>query len=369
MGGRVHRFTIGKHGSPWTPSRARDEAGRLLALIKTGSDPAALRSADKMEKSVTELCDLYLAEGCETKKPSTVATDKGRIERHIMPLLGKKRVKDITQNDIRRFMKDVADGKTKADEKTGKYGRAIVKGGRGTAARTVGLLGGIFSFAVSEGIRPDNPVRGVMRYPDGKSERHLSREEMATLGEALAAAEDEGENATAIAAVRMLILTGCRKSEILTLQWENVDIDHACLRLPESKTGEKIVPLGAPVLEVLASLPRIEGNPYVLPGEKEKWHLVGLPRVWQRIKKRANLQDLRLHDLRHSFASVGASAGMGLPIIGKLLRHRYPKTTARYAHIGDDPARSAADRISESISAALNGESGGEVVELPNRKT
>ena len=366
-GGRVNRHTIGGHGSPWTPNKARDEAGRLLGLVKDGTNPAALRSADKAEKTVKELCDLYLAEGCETKKPSTLATDKGRIERHIKPLLGRKRVKDVTQNDIRRFMNDVAAGKTKADEKTGKHGRAIVTGGKGTAARTVGLLGGIFSFAVGEGMRSDNPVRGVKRHADKKGERHLTPDEMATLGEALTTAEGEGENATAIAAIRLLILTGCRKSEILTLQWEHVDFDRAFLRLPDSKTGERIIPLGAPALELLAALTRIEGNPYVLPGEKEEQHLVGLPRVWERIRKRAKLQDVRLHDLRHSFASVGASAGMGLPIVGKLLGHRDPKTTARYAHIADDPAKAAADRISGTIAAAMKGNSG-DVVELPDRK-
>ena len=368
FGGTVCRYTIGKHGSHWTPDKARDEAGRLLGMVKDGKSPAALRNAEKAEKTVAALCDLYLAEGCETKKASTLATDKGRIERHIKPLLGRKRVKDITQNDIRRFMKDVAAGKTSADEKTGKHGRAIVKGGKGTATRTVGLLGGIFSFAVGEGMRPDNPVRGVKRHADKKGERYLSPYEMATLGEALTAAEGEGENATAIAAIRLLILTGCRKSEILTLQWEHVDFERAFLRLPDSKTGEKVIPLGAPALELLASLTRIEDNPYVLPGEKEGQHLVGLPRAWGRIRSRANLQGVRLHDLRHSFASVGAGAGMGLPIVGKLLGHRDPKTTARYAHIGDAPAKAAADRISGTIAAAMKGENGGEVVELPNRK-
>jgi len=368
FGGTVSRYTIGKQGSPWTPNKARDEAGRLLGMVKDGKNPAALRSAEKAEKTVAALCDLYLAEGCETKKPSTLATDKGRIERHIKPLLGKKRVKDITQNDIRRFMKDVASGKTKADEKTGRHGRAIVKGGKGTASRTVGLLGGIFSFAVGEGMRPDNPVRGVKRYADRKGDRYLTPNEMATLGETLTTAEGEGENVTAIAAIRLLILTGCRKSEILTVQWEHVDFERAFLLLPDSKTGEKIIPLGAPALELLASLPRIEGNPYVLPGEKEKQHLVGLPRVWERIKKRAKLQDVRLHDLRHSFASVGAGAGMGLPIVGKLLGHRDPKTTARYAHIGDDPAKAAADRISGTIAAAMKGkEKGGKVMKLEKR--
>ncbi len=196
--------------------------------------------------------------------------------------------------------------------------------------------------------------------------RYLTTGEMAALGEALSAAEAEGENEIAIAAIRLLILTGCRKSEILTLKWEHVFFDGAYLALPDSKTGQKIVPLGAPALELMASLPRVEGNPYVMPGEKAKHHLVGLPKVWRRIRERAKLSDVRLHDLRHSFASVGAGAGFGLPIVGKLLGHRDPKTTARYAHIADDPAKAAADRISETIAANMRGE-GGEVVHLPKR--
>jgi integrase len=361
------RVTIGKHGDPWTAEQARAEAEKYRGSVKRGVYPAAIKNTEKAEKTVAELCDLYLAEGCETKKPSTAATDRGRIERHIKPLLGRRRVKDIGQADVRRFLKDVAAGKTSVDEKTGKHGRARVTGGKGTASRTVGLLGGIFSFAVSEDMRADNPVRGVKRYADKKGERHLSHDEMAALGEALSGAEAEGDNGTAIAAIRLLILTGCRKSEILTLQWDHIDFVRAFLRLPDSKTGAKIVPLGAPALELLASLPRIDGNPYVIPGVIEGQHLIGIPRVWERIRKRAKLDDVRLHDLRHSFASVGASAGMGLPIVGKLLGHRDPKTTARYAHIADDPAKAAADRIAGTIAAALDGK-GGKVVALKERE-
>ncbi len=351
--GALRRFTIGTHGSPWTPDKARDEALRLMGQVKEGKDPSGIRQDEKTAKTVSQLCALYLKEGCGTKSASTIATDKGRIERHIKPLLGRKRVKDVTPNDIKKFMNDVASGKTVADVKTGKHGRARVSGGKGTASRTVGLLGGIFSFAVDGGLRSNNPVRGVKRFADRRNERFLSPKELAQLGEALTYAEKNGENKVAINAIRLLILTGCRKSEILTLQWAHVNFETGYLELPISKTGQKRVPLGAPALELLASLERIEGNPYVLPGEKEKQHLVGLPRVWNRLRKIAELNDVRLHDLRHSFASVGAGAGMGLAVVGKLLGHRDPKTTARYAHIADDPAKAAADRISGSIASIL----------------
>ncbi len=352
--GRQRWYTIGRHGA-LTPDEARTEAQDILGKAAKGIDPAKTKAEERAASTVAELCDRYLADGCATKKPSTLATDRGRIERHIKPLLGHRRVKDVTAGDVRRFLNDVANGKTAADVKTGPHGRAIVGGGKGAATRTVGLLGGIFSFAVEEGLRSDNPVRGVKRFPDKKGERFLSLEEMARLGDALAAAEEDGRNPLAIAGIRLLMLTGCRKSEVLTLQWEHVDMERGCLRLPDSKTGEKVVPLGAPALELLDTLPRLEDNPYVLWGEKKGAHLVGLPRVWARIRARANLDGVRLHDLRHSFASVGAGAGMGLPIVGKLLGHRDPKTTARYAHVADDPAKAAADRIASTISGAMRG--------------
>ncbi|MGH6661162.1 MAG: tyrosine-type recombinase/integrase, partial [Rhodospirillales bacterium] len=292
-----------------------------------------------------------------------------RIERHIKPLLGRLRVKDVTRADVERFMQQVAAGKTAADVRTRPRGRARVTGGKGTAARTVGLLGGIFTFAFAEGARVDNPVRGVKRYKDGKGERDLLAEELARLGQALSEAEANDENAFAIAGIRLLALTGCRKSEIVTLQWAHVDFERGQLRLPDTKTGDRIIPLGAPALEVLASLPRLEGNPYVLPGDKPGRHIMGLPKVWERIRKRAGLADVRLHDLRHNFASVGAGAGMSLPILGKLLGHRDPKTTARYAHIAPDPAKAAADRISGDISAKMKGEpTKAQVVKLSKRK-
>lgn len=357
--GTTRRFTIGPFGNPWTVDMARVRAGELALDVSKGRDPSAARKAEKEAKTVADLCDLYLTDGCGTKKASTIATDKGRIERHIKPLLGRKRVKDVTTNDVRKFLSDVASGKTAADVKTVKHGRARVSGGKGTATRTVGLLGSIFAFAVDSGLRPDNPVRGVKRFPDHKNERFLSPVELARLGDSLLAAERAGKNQVAINVIRLLVLTGCRKSELLTLQWSHVNFGTGYLELPDSKTGQKRVPLGAPALESLASFPRLADNPYVFPGEKKGQHIVGVPRVWNSVRTGADLEGVRLHDLRHSFASVGAGAGMGLAVVGKLLGHRDPKTTARYAHIADDPAKAAANRISAVLASSLKATTAG----------
>lgn len=368
-------FTIGRHGSPWTPETARREAMRILGDVVTGQDIATIRDEEKATLTISQLCDIYLKEAESgkvltkygvPKKASTISTDRGRIERHIKPLLGKKQVRDVTPQDVKRFMHDVATGKTAVDVRTGLRGRAIVVGGRGTATRTVGLLGGIFSYAIDKGMRPDaiSPVQGVKRFPDKKEERYLTPAEFSKLGEVMSDANAEGENPYGLAGIRLLMLTGCRKSEILTLKWEHVDFENSCLRLPDSKTGAKVVMLGAPALDILSNLPRIQTNPFVLPGKKRRQHLVGLPKIWERIKARANLNWATLHILRHSFASYGAGSGLGLPVIGRLLGHKDATTTARYAKVDLDPAKNAADQISIGISEALKGKrDGSEVVD------
>ena len=366
-GDRQRWYTIGRHGAPWTVQEARREARTVLGDLARGADPAEFRAAARREPSISELCDLYLAEGCATKKPSTLATDRGRIERHIKPLLGRKRLRDVTRSDVERFMHDVATRKTAADVKTGLRGRAIVRGGKGTATRTVGLLGGIFTFAVNRGLRADNPVRGIKRFTDRKYERFLSDAELARFGEVLATAERAGtETIFMIAAIRLLLFTGARLGEILGLRWEHVDIERACLRLPDSKTGQKVLYLNAPAQEVLVELPRLQGNPFVVCGEREGSHLVNLQKPWRRIRARAELNDVRLHDLRHSFASFGAAGGLSLPMIGKLLGHASAVTTERYAHLAADPVRAANEAIGQRIAAAMKGdaENGAEVVIL-----
>ncbi|MGL1921588.1 MAG: site-specific integrase [Hyphomicrobiales bacterium] len=358
-------FVIGRHGSPWTPDTARREALRILGGVAEGQDLASIRDEKKSALTMSELCDAYIGDARSgkiltkfgsPKKKSTIDTDSGRILRHITPLLGKKLVNDVTNLDVKRFMNDIAVGKTATNVKTGSRGRAIVRGGRGAATRTVGLLGGIFSYAIENGMRRegDNPVQGIKKFPDQKEMRFLTSVEFSKLGTAMTELEDDGINPYGLVGVRLLMLTGCRKSEILTLKWDYVDFENFCLRLPDTKTGEKVLILGTPALDLLNTVPRLIGNPYVLVGQKKGQHLIGLPKIWNKIREKAGLDWATLHILRHSFASFGAGSGLGLPIIGHLLGHKDTTTTARYAKIATDPAKIAADKIASKISAAID---------------
>lgn len=359
IGGRnspQRRVTIGAVGKI-EADKAREEAKSIILQAELGHDRAAEKAKVRAEMTFDKVCDLYLKEGCETKKASTMATDRGRIERHIKPLLGKKRIGEITRTDVEKFMRDVANGKTAADEKTKKRGRAIVEGGKGTATRTVGLLGGIMSFAVSRQLRPDNPVRGVKRYADKKGETFLSSAELAKVGAALAAAEEAGANPAAAAIIRLLAFTGARKSEIAGLKWSEVDVERGYLRLGDSKTGAKVIPMGAPACEVLTGHPITEGSVYVFPASTGESHFQGVEKVWRSVRAAAGFPNLRLHDLRHSFASTGLARGDALPVIGAILGHADVKTTSRYAHLADDPVKLAADAIAREVADAFGNRS------------
>ncbi len=215
----------------------------------------------------------------------------------------------------------------------------------------------MFNLAEMWGLRPDgsNPRKHIKKYPEEKRERFLSPAELKRVGEVLREMEQEGiEFPSSIAAVRLLTLTGCRLGEIMTLQWVHVDIAGKALRLPDSKTGAKIVHLGQPAVEVLEKIERVAENPWVIVGAKASARLTDLQPFWQRVRARAGLKDVRIHDLRHTFASTAVSSGQGLPMIGKLLGHTQVQTTARYAHLAADPVRAAADEVSARIAEALN---------------
>ena len=220
---------------------------------------------------------------------------------------------------------------------------------------SVALLSTIFAFAIQRRLRADNPAHGIKRPPVRKMERFLSEQEFARLATALAAEASASNTSYPSAAIKLLLLTGCRRSEILNLLWQEVDFEHQCLRLPDSKTGAKIIYLNAPALAILGSLPKDTGNPYVIAGNRRDSRVVGIDKVWVRIRKNAGLEDVRLHDLRHSFASVGAVGGLSLPIIGALLGHKHAATTSRYAHLSADPIRAANEMIGARIAAAMNG--------------
>jgi integrase len=341
--GRQRWHTIGRHGAPWTPEQARTEARRLLGLVAVGSDPAGAKAQAKVAPTVDALAQRFLTEHAEAKrKPRTAKEYRRLAENVIVPALGGKRVADVRRADVARLHHACRATPT-------------------TANRVLALLSTLFTWAERLGERPDgsNPCRHVERFPQRRRERFLSPDELARLGDALAAWQGKPY---VPATIKLLVFTGARLGEILGLQWAWIDIERGEARLPDSKTGAKTVHLPPPALDVLNGLPRIEGCPWVL-GAKRGTTFVEAP--WRRLRVAAGLADVRLHDLRHSFASVAAAGGMSLPIIGKMLGHTQAQTTARYAHLASDPVKAAAAAVAGKIAAAMKGGAGsGEVVPL-----
>ncbi len=393
--GRARRVTLGRYGSELTVDQARTKARRLRGQVADGADPAAARAEARDMPTLADFAVRYRVEHAEVKKkPSSVESDQRNLRLHVLPALGRLRVDRITRAEVARF-------------------HAAMKDKPGAANRCLSLLSKMLGLAEAWGLRPDgsNPCRHVEAYPERKMERYLSNVELAHLGDTLAVAAKAGEHPSVVAAIRLLVFTGCRRAEVLTLKWEYVDFERGGLDLPDSKTGAKTIPLGAPALELLASLPRIEGNPYVLPGRRSKAHFVAIEKAWQRLRALASVRiwadhpdaqvsgvvetltvklgrtpscdecreaaefdlppgllDVRLHDLRHSYAAMGAGLGESLHMIGSLLGHSRAGTTQRYAHLSEDPRRASADRISGHLAAAMAGKSG-EVISLrPDRK-
>jgi integrase len=356
---RTRRLVLGRIGV-LTPDEARALAGDKLKEVTRGGDPSAERHIAREALTVSELAGLYLRDGPAdkpNKKASSWGADRSNIERHIKPLLGRHFAKTLTQVDVAKFQADVAAGKSKADIKTKKHGRAIVEGGRGTAARSLAVLGAMLQFAVARKLIPENPAKGVPLYKGEKKERFLSEAEVARWADTIAQMQRDGRlHPSAAAGLRLLVLTGCRKSEIMTLQWGYVDFERSCLRLPDSKTREKIVHLPSAAVELLNALPRV--STWVLPGDRERrvgdnGHYTGMQKAWERVREQAGVPGLRLHDLRHSFASFAVAEGQSLFMVAKLLGHKQTRTTERYAHLAADPILAAADQTANRIAAAM----------------
>jgi integrase len=346
--GQTRKKTIGRYPAV-TPHKAKVVANELAGKVFDGEDPSGERHDLKKSTSLEELCNLYLSEGCSHKKASTIDTDVGRIKRHIVPLLGQKPVAQISRDDIAIFISDVSAGKTATNVKTSKLGgRAIVTGGEGAASRTVGLLGGILSFGIQKGLRDDNPVRGAKKPKDAKRERFLSDEELNRLWRFLQNPTGLTLNPNAIPAVTLLLLTGARKSEVTCLEWGQVDTSKGYLDLPESKTGRKKIPLNQQAVDILEKIPRISSNPNVFTsGEGGKY--VSLQKDWSKIRRHLNMADVRLHDLRHSFASILAAQGQSLFQIGQILGHSDPKTTQIYAHLVDEQSKKTVEGLGDFL--------------------
>ena len=363
-GGRSRRFTIGLHGV-WTPERARQEAKVLLGRVAQGDDPAEEKQLDHKSVSIKELCDLYLADleaglilgkGGRPKKPGTIVSDIGRIKRHIVPLLGTRRVKDLTKADVTKAMKDIMAGKTRLVAKTKKLrGKSIVKGGAGTATRTIGLFGGILTYAIEAGIIHSNPAHGVRRPKDNVRARRLSEAEYRVLGDMLTkASENESYRMTA-EIIRQIALTGCRRAEMVSLQWEETDTDSSCLRLIDSKEGRSIRPIGLPVVEYFETRRKEAIGDYVFPGRDGDAAFGSFPNHWKKIFAGSPLADITPHILRHSFASVANDLGFTEVTIAALVGHSKGSVTSNYIHTLDTALIMAADTIAGYVQGLLDG--------------
>jgi integrase len=358
--GRSRRLTVGQYGR-MTPDEARREARRLLSDVERGRDPAEQRLDERNALTVGDLCSEYLAKAEAglivgrkglPKKPSTLEIDRGRIARHIIPLLGRKALKDLTSADVKRFLEAVMSGTTAANVRTKPRGLARVTGGPVAAVRAVGLLGGMLTYAKEVGYIEHNPARGIRKPADKRRSFRLALKGYRDLGRALQAAERKGEHWQALAAIQLLAVTGCRRAEIVNLKWSEVEFENSCLRLGDTKTGLSIRPLPGPARAILAGLNR-QGE-FVLPARSrtDKSYASVFPKAWRRIVG----EDYSPHGLRHAYASAAHELNFGELTIKALLGHARASVTSGYVARVDDLLLAAAEKVGRYIWRSITGE-------------
>jgi integrase len=333
------KLTLGAYGK-LTPTEARALARDRLAAVAHGGDPAAEIKAATAAPIIATLAERYLREHAKPKKkPASYTRDKRLVERFILPALGRKKIEALTRSDVSALHHKI---------------------GQETpiqANRTLAVLSKMMTMAIRWGLRSDenNPCKFVERFKENKRENYLTPDQIALLGDALRKAEVNNTGfPTAINAIRLLLLTGARVGEILGLRWDWVNLEGGYVQLPDSKTGSKVLPLGTPAVKLLAGLDRVAGNPHVFPGRYLGQPIKDINTTWRKVRKAAGLEGTRLHDLRHSWASQATAVGLSLPIIGKVLGHSEPATTARYSHLANDPVRQAADKVATKIAEAMD---------------
>jgi integrase len=377
LAGRTRKLALGRVGV-LTPDEARQRARKALGRVADGEDPSATRNAKRGAMTMADLCRDYMADadkglvlgkGRRPKSETTLVSDRSRIACHIVPYLGTMSAADISQADVRRFMHAVQTGKTARIAKSSTGRTTLVKGGGSSSAtRTIGFLGGIFSYAVRHGIRADNPVRGVERPADGRRTTYLSMDDYRKLGAALRAAEREGESPLTIQMVRLLALTGCRRGEVVSLTWPEVDLEARQLRLASTKTGYSVRPLGRPAADLLGSLPHHDKSETVIASGEDGRPYGALSRAWLRIAARAKFTGVSLHTLRHSFATTANTLGCSEPTIAAMLGHSRGTMTSRYVHVVDDTLLAAADRVAGAIAHAMAGGKPATVTKMGDRR-
>jgi integrase len=333
--GRTRRRTIGQHGV-LTADEARTQARILLGEVAKGGNPAEDRKRHLRAPSVASLCDRfledYVAHHC---KLSTARGYMSTINQCIRPHLGTRKIVDVSRVDIVTLHHNL---------RAHPY----------MANRAVSILSKMFNLAEDWGLRSDgtNPARRIQKYREEEKKRYLSDAEQARLGNVLADALESGrETEYAVSAIYLLMLTGCRLGEILTLRWDYVGTHH--LELPDSKTGRRRIPLPVEAHEVIRALPRRAGNPYVILGDTENGHLVNLQKTWLRVRKIAGLEDVRMHDLRHTYASVAVMSGIDPFLLKEIMGHKNLQTTLRYAHFADEAVQRAAGSVANRLAGAM----------------